>query len=184
MYRDDYDQVSTLPDGFKLDLVTSTDGVLTDSYVGYFYWRIMFSGALIVRSLAWEDAYWTPKGLRRIFVNSIVAHIAEATDALVRLYAALSIVDEEITWRFTLTGTNERQVEDGSQSLPAYGRLPQTRESSVSYTKTLSIEEWSAGMLGHIVAAAHDILEQLNALVISDEEIGRRATEHLNRPRR
>ena len=176
MYRDDYDQVRTMPDGFKLNLVTSND-----HYAAYFYWRIFYSGAAIVRSLAWEDAYYSPQGVRRIFVDSIVAHVAEAIEALVNLYSALGVAGEEVTWRTELAGTNGRLVEDGNQLLPTYGRRSPTQESTISYTKTLMLEEWSSGMFDQIVAATRDILDQLNAVVISDEEIRKRATEYLNR---
>jgi hypothetical protein len=54
-----------------------------------------------------------------------------------------------------------------------------TEEASISYRKTLSIEDWRAGLLDHVVDAVRDIVEQFKAPFVNYGDVREQARKHL-----
>jgi hypothetical protein len=174
--------ITKLPDGLRLEYAGSHVGLTGAPDDRYFYWRLRRSGLLVVKSLAWEDSYFAPQGVRRVNKSSIVGHVAQSVDSLVRLYSQLGVTDEDVTWIFELSGTRDRFLADPSNIIPYPGQNPTTKEPSVRYRRTMSIEEWRAGLIDHVAEATRDIFEQFNAQFINDESIRVEAKKHLRLP--
>lgn len=87
-----------------------------------------------------------------------------------------------ITWKFNLAGTRHRYLADPPNIMPYPGQNPMTEEPSVSYRRTLSIEEWRAGLLDHVVEAVRDVFEQFKAPFVNYGEVREQARKHLRLP--
>jgi hypothetical protein len=174
--------ITKLPDGLRLEYVWSDVRLSGAPDDRYFYWRLRRSGLLVVKSLIWEEPYFAPTGVRRVSKSSIVGHVAQSIDALVRLYCQLGVTDEDVSWMFSLSGTRDRQLTDPPNIPPYPGQNSTTQEPSVSYRRTLSIEEWRAGLLDHVMEAIRDIFEQFNASFVNYADIREQARKHLRLP--
>jgi hypothetical protein len=174
---DDY--ITVLADGLRLEFASSSGKVPGNPLDRYYFWRIKQSGLLVVRSLAWEDTHFAPRGQRRINKASLVNHMSESVAALVRLYSELGVSDEDVTWMFNLAGTRHRFLADPPNIMPYPGQNPMTEEASISYRKTLSIEDWRAGLLDHVVDAVRDIVEQFKAPFVNYGDVREQARKHL-----
>jgi hypothetical protein len=176
--------ITTLPDGLRLQYAGSHVGLTGAPDDRYFYWRLRRSGLLVAKSLAWEDTYFSTTCERRIYKRSIVVHIAQSIDALVRLYSQLGMTDEDVTWIFELSGTRNRRLADppNNNIAPYPGQNPTTSEPIVQYRQTRSIEEWRTGKLDHIVEATRDIFEQFGAPFVNYADIKEQARKHLRLP--
>ena len=171
--------ITRLPDGLRLEFAGSGVRLSGAPDDRYFYWRLRRSGLLVVKSLLWEESYFAPNGVRRVNKSSIIGHVAQSIDALVRLYSQLGVTDEDVTWMFSLSGTRDRYLADPPNIAPYPGQNPTTQEPSVSYRRTMSMEEWRAGILDHSVEAIRDIFEQFGAQFVNYGDIREQVRKHL-----
>jgi hypothetical protein len=170
-YKDGDQHLTTMEDGFRFKYVSNEEQGVYNNTDRYFYWRLRRSSLLVVKSLAWEDVYFGSRTQRRINKRSIVAHIAEAIDAIVRLYSELGVTDEDVTWMFQLSGVRDRHLADAAQIAPYPGQNPTTDQETVGVRRTMSIESWRAGQVDHTVEAIRDIFEQFNARFVNYGDI-------------
>jgi len=148
------ERMSVLGDALECSVVNLFAG-----HDAHDFWRLSKSGLLFHRRLMWEDAEGKAKSLS--FVG-LVYHLAEAVDALVRLYTSLGIPsDEEVTARFCVTDAKDRVVR-------SFDIDRVLREHCVSRAPAVGVErraplaEWRAGLRDHAVGMARDVLVQFN----------------------
>lgn len=172
-------EIVSLADGLRLEFSKSSK-VGGDDFVSFYrYWRMRRSGLLVARSLSWEVERLGLQGQRILYKRSVAVHIAQSIDILVNLYTALGLSDEDVTWRFEFSGARDRILMDPPNILPYPGYRPQAKVETVSYKRTLSMEEWRAGQVDHTVAAIRDIYEQWGATFIRDGDIAHEVRTYL-----
>jgi hypothetical protein len=170
--------IDRLADGFRLNYGQLVGASKDGSKNRYFYWLLRQSGLLVVKSMPWEVDYFPRKNERVLFKRSLVVHIAQSLDALVRLYQALGVTDEDITWRFEFHGAKDREFRNDPNLIPFQDDKP-CKENVVSFQRTRSLEDWSAGLVDHAVEAIVDILEQVGSRTHNKERIRNDVREHL-----
>lgn len=124
----------------------------------YDYWMLRRSGLLVHRLLFWEDAkgFRTPEGNTVLDPTNVVAYVTEAINTLVLLYEALGTLDEEITWRVSLLGVQNRTLQDrtGQRWVPRWWTSP---ISVIEHEQRHALEDWRAGLVDHALQACRDI---------------------------
>lgn len=151
---DDPDRVYVFGDALECSYALRSIG-----HDAYDFWRVYKSGLLFHKRLMWEDAKAQGKSLS--FVG-LVYHLAEAVDALVRLYTSLGIPsDEEVTARFRTTDAKDRMLRSFEPDRGLRGGLV-SRAPVVDVRHGAALAEWRAGVRDHAVSMAKDVLAQFN----------------------
>lgn len=167
-----------LVDGYRMEYGEPIGAPVGTPGNRYFYWRIRQSGLLAVRSLAWEVDYYGTKGQRVLLLSSIVSHVAQAIDTLVRLYTGLRVTDEDITWKMEFSGARGRRYERAGGP-PPFESDRSTTEDVVSFQRTRSLEDWRAGLVDHASEAIADLYEQVGVQSINMGRIAKEVRDHL-----
>lgn len=122
------------------------------------FWRFYTSGLFYHRTLMWEESADRERK-RAINVNhlakdhkgptidflSLIYYVAEAINALTRLYHAADLDDEPITARFRVLGTDNRLLTSYSGRLLRMRYIAKIPE--VIEERTYNLNEWKAGII-------------------------------------
>lgn len=141
-----------LNDGLGLEM--AWQGMRKDDF--YIFWRLFGSGLLIHKELLFEDARLHAVSTSTLYIDYFIQRVFIALDGLVRLYTALGIKDEDITWQIELAGSAGRSLDPGD--LLFRGDLI-SREPTIRFSSTRSIEDWRIGLDDHVVEAVQRILK-------------------------
>jgi Putative DNA-binding domain len=159
-FRPGMDELSVLPDGLEA----------TVRFTGYAprytfdHWQVRQSGLFYQRVLAAEDGVTAKPAGRWIWFDELTIYVAEAIDCLSRLYEALGITDEAVTFRVRMVDTQGRTVERSSPSLGGTLATYTCPLPELSRTKTYSVEEWRAGRVDHAAEITRELLQRCNWL--------------------
>jgi len=158
-YHEGHDNIFVTNEGLRYESSWQTYSPIRASSDRFDFWELTTAGLLVRKNLLWEEARYRAQGYRIVDVESLVFHLAEAIDALVRYYTALGVTNEEITWRFSFEGTEGRVLQSVNSSKlirPGYiARVP-----SITYKRTHSLEDWRAGLREHIARASQSVFER------------------------
>jgi hypothetical protein len=121
----------------------------------YTYWRLVESGLLVHKELMFEDSRHEAVNPTVLFIDYFVQRVFVALDALVRFYLALGLQDEEATWQIELAGSEGRTLSELNMMMREDYI---SREPVVTFSWTLSIENWRMGLEDHVIKAVQHVL--------------------------
>lgn len=149
--------VEATNDGLQMDWsLPSERSISHDRHIS---WTLKESGLLVQRNLMWEAAAYPDP--RIVDARSLVSQIGTALAALVAVYGALGVSNEEVTWEFRIDGAQGREV----VALGGYAIHPGARSKStcISYKRTLSIEGWRTELVECGTKAGRAIFRKFNS---------------------
>ena len=121
----------------------------------YTYWRLFESGLLIHKELMFEDSRHEAGNPPVLFIDYFIQRVFIALDALVRFYSALGLRDEEVTWQIELADSEGRTLRQLNMMMR---EDYVSREPVVTFSRTLSIEDWRIGLEDHVIEAVQRVL--------------------------
>jgi hypothetical protein len=123
----------------------------------YLFWRLRQSGLAVHKLLLWEQPAFESTNGKLLSSDDVPRRVAYSMDGLVRLYTALGIADEDITWQMTITGSKGRKL--WHPSVHWRGEYVSSENFIQLPPETHSIEEWRAGLVDLAAQVSHRILE-------------------------
>ncbi len=156
------DAIQSMQDG--IEAITGSRPLFPEpmrlDYHAYDYWQFRTSGFFFKSSLMKEEGLTPRINDKLILWDEMTAFMGEGVDALVRLYEALGVMDEDVTVQVRVTGTQGRTVGVSGIWLPTIHErcsLPEVR-----YRATHSIDEWAAGRVDLAARMTREIMLRFN----------------------